>query len=117
MKQVNFVLIFIICLAFVVFAIQNTEPGTIHIIPGLQVQAPISVELLLAFGLGGVFAWLFSIWTQLLRYLISIKQVRQKNIQIKELENKVQQYQAEIKSLQPTLPPASDSKEAQKLVQ
>lgn len=109
MRQVNFVLIFIFCLAFVVFAIQNTEPGTIHVIPGVEVQAPIAIELLLAFGLGGVFAWLFSIWTQLLRYLISNKQVRQKNIQIKELESKVQEYQAEIKSLQPALPPASDS--------
>jgi hypothetical protein len=69
----------------------------------------MAVELLLAFGLGGVFAWLFSIWTQLLRYLISSKKVRQKNVQIKELETKVQKYQAEIKTLQPALPPASDS--------
>ncbi|MBD2773489.1 lipopolysaccharide assembly protein LapA domain-containing protein [Iningainema tapete] len=114
MRQFNFVIIFILCLAFALFAIENTEPGTIHIIPGYQVQAPIAVELLLASGLGAVFAWLFSIWTHLGRLLVSGKQVRQKNVQLKELETKIEQYQAEIQSLQLALPPAGDSlKEAQ----
>jgi len=109
MKQVNFVLVFIISLALAVFSIQNTELTTIRILPGLEVQAPIAVELILAIGLGAVFAWLFSIWTQLQRQLVSSQQVRQKNVQIQELESKVQKYQADIQSLQPILPPASDA--------
>jgi putative membrane protein len=109
MKQVNFVLIFIIALALAVFSIQNTELTTIRILPGVEVQAPIAVELILAIGLGAVFAWLFSIWTQLQRQLVSSQQVRQKNVQIQELESKVQQYQADIQSLQPILPPAGDA--------
>jgi uncharacterized integral membrane protein len=109
MKQLNFVIIFILCLAFGLFTIENTEPGTIHIVPGLQVQAPYAVELLLAFGLGAIFAWLFSIWIQLQRLLIYSKQVRQKNIQIRELENKVEHFQAEVQSLKLALPPSGDS--------
>ena len=109
MRQFNFVIIFIVCLAFALFAIENTEPGTIHIVPNFQVQAPIAVELLLAVGLGAVFAWVFSIWTQLQRQLAFGQQVRQKNFQIKELESKVEQYQVEIQSLQLALPPAGDS--------
>lgn len=109
MKQVNFVLIFIITLALAVFSIQNTEVSTIRILPGLEVQAPIAVELILAIGLGAAFAWLFSIWAQLQRHLVSSQQVRQKNVQIQELESKVQQYKADIQSLQPTLPPAGDA--------
>ncbi|MGB3654740.1 MAG: LapA family protein [Rivularia sp. (in: cyanobacteria)] len=63
MRQVNFAIIFIFCLSFALFSIENTELGTIHLIPGMEVQAPISVELLIALGLGGVLAWLFSVWT------------------------------------------------------
>ena len=109
MRQFNFVIIFTVCLAFALFTIENTEPGTIRILPNLQFSAPIAVELLLAVGLGAVFAWLFSIWTHLQTQLAFGQQVRQKNFQIQELESKVEQCQVEIQSLQLVLPPASDS--------
>lgn len=108
MKQVNFVIIFIFCLALALFTIENTKLATIYVLPGLQVQAPMAVELLLATGLGAVFAWLFSMWTQLQRQLLSNPQRKQK-VRIKELESKVEQYQAEVQSLQLALPPSSDS--------
>jgi len=109
MRQVNFAIIFILCLAFALFSIENTELGTIHIIPGVEIQAPISVELLITLGLGGVLAWLFSIWTHLVRLMSSGQKVRQKDAQIQELECKIEEYQTQIKSLQPSLPPANDS--------
>jgi lipopolysaccharide assembly protein A len=108
MKQVNFVIIFIFCLALALFTIENTKLATIYIVPGVEVQAPMAVELLLATGLGAIFAWLFSMWTQLQRQLLSSPQRKQK-VRIQELESKVEQYQAEVQSLQLALPPASDS--------
>lgn len=108
MKQLNFLIIFIFCLALALFTIQNTELATIYIVPGVQVQAPIAVELLLATGLGAIFAWLFSMWTQLQRQLLSGSQ-RKQNVRIQELESKIEQYQAEVQSLQLALPPSSDS--------
>ncbi|MGB3640778.1 MAG: LapA family protein [Rivularia sp. (in: cyanobacteria)] len=63
MRQVNFAIIFIFCLAFALFSIENTEFCSIHLIPGMEVQAPISVELLIALGNGVLLAWLFSVWT------------------------------------------------------
>ena len=108
MKQVNFLIIFIFCLALALFTIQNTKLATIYIVPGVQVQAPIAVELLLATGFGAVFAWLFSMWTQLQRQLLSSPQ-RKQNVRIQELESKIEQYQTEVQSLQLALPPASDS--------
>jgi uncharacterized integral membrane protein len=115
MKQINFVIIFLFCLALALFTLENTEPGSINVVPGVQVQAPIAVELLLASGIGAVLAWLYSIWTHWQRLLLSGQQVRQKNVQIKELESKVEQYQAEVQSLKLALPPVNDSlaKEAQ----
>jgi len=119
MRQINFVIIFISCLAFALFTLENTEPGTINVVPGFQVQAPIAVELFLASGIGAVLAWLYSIWTHWQRLLLSGQQVRQKNVQIKDLESKVEKYQAEIHSLKLALPPANDSlgKEAQAITQ
>ncbi len=108
MKQVNFLIIFIFCLAFALFTLENTNLGTIYVLPGVEVQAPMAVELLLAAGLGAVFAWLFSMWTQLQRQILSGPQRKQK-VRIKELESKIEQYQAEVQSLQLALPPAGDS--------
>ena len=48
MRVLNFFFIFLICLALVLFSIENTEPTTIQIIKGFQVKAPLSVELIMA---------------------------------------------------------------------
>jgi uncharacterized integral membrane protein len=119
MKQINFVIIFTFCLTLALFAIENTETVTIHIVPNVEVKAPLAVELLVAIGLGGVLAWLFGVWSQLQTMFVSNSEVKQKNRQIKELEKQVTKYQAEVKSLKHILPPASDSlaSEAQAIAQ
>ncbi|MGD1909913.1 MAG: lipopolysaccharide assembly protein LapA domain-containing protein [Rivularia sp. (in: cyanobacteria)] len=109
MRQVNLAIIFIFCLAFAIFGIENTELGTIHLTPGVEIQAPISVELLIALGLGGLMAWLFSLWVHLQGLLGSRQKVGQKDDRIEELECKIEEYQAQIQSLQLSLPPARDS--------
>ena len=92
MRQLNFVIIFIFCIVVALFTVENSQPATIQITPGLQVQAAIAIELLLACGLGAFVVWLFSVWTH-------SNQVRQKNKQIQELESNIKQYQTEIESL------------------
>ncbi|MBO3461762.1 LapA family protein [Aetokthonos hydrillicola Thurmond2011] len=109
MRQFNFVIIFILCLGFGLFTIENTKLVTIYLVPGLQVEAPMAVLLLLTFGIGAVFAWLFSIWTRLQRLLVYTQKTRRQNAQIKDLESKVSHYQAEIQSLQLALPPSNDN--------
>jgi cell shape-determining protein MreC len=109
MRQINFLLFFIFCLALILFSIQNTELATLQLIPNVKVQAPISVELVLAMGLGAVLAWLYSIWARLVQTIVSYQKIRQKNAQIKKLEKDLQQYQEEIQSLKPTLPPAENT--------
>ncbi len=109
MRQINFLLVFIFCLALVLFSIENTESATIHLLQGLQVEAPISVELILALGLGAVLAWLFSIWSRLLQQLVSRQKLRSQAVRIQELEKNLEQYQAETTSTQLTLPASSES--------
>ena len=108
-RQLNFVIIFILGLGLVLFAIQNSEPAIIQILPNLEVKAPVVVEFLLAVGLGSVLAWLFSVWTQLQQNVISSRKIRQKNVEIQELNSKIEEYKQEVQSLKLALPPVSET--------
>jgi len=92
MRQLNFVVIFIVALALVLFSLQNTDFVPIQIIPELKVSAPISVELILAAGLGAVLAWVFSVWSSLQKSI----NLRNKNVQIQNLQETVQNLTIEI---------------------
>jgi uncharacterized integral membrane protein len=107
MKQVNFVVIFVICLALVLFGIENTTPTTIQIVKGVTLQAPLSIELIIAMGVGAVLAWVFSVWTRLQRMVEVGKEVRNRDTRIQELEENVERYKAEIE--QQRLLPAAKS--------
>ncbi|MEG3846202.1 LapA family protein [Microcoleus sp. herbarium19] len=106
MRLLNFFFIFLICLALVLFSIENTEPTAIQIIKGVQVKAPLCVELIVATGLGAVLAWLFSLWSRMQRTIASrqeIRQVREKERRIQELEQDIERYKAEVEVKQPLL--------------
>jgi uncharacterized integral membrane protein len=116
MRQINFVVIFVIALALVLFGIENTEPVIIHIAPGVDVEAPLCVELIMAMGIGAVFAWVFSVWAQVQGYMSFGKEMQQREVRIQQLEQDVQRYQVELEEQSLMLPAAkieeSDSEEA-----
>ena len=110
MRQINFVIIFALCLALVLFSLENTQPVVIQVVQGLQVQAPLCIVLILTMGLGAILAWFFSIWTRFLRLLQSreeLRQRRQKDERIQELEQDVDRYKAELEQYH--LPPGSET--------
>lgn len=81
------------------FSLQNTEPTTIQIVQGVQLQAPLCVELILATGLGAILAWIFSLWSRMQRMLAYREQQRQdhqKQQRIQTLEQDLERYKAEI---------------------
>lgn len=104
MRQINFVVIFVICLALVLFGIENTTPSTIHVVPGVELSAPLSVELLIAAGVGAVLAWIFSVWTGLTVRLAVQPQVSKRDVRIQELEQDVERYKVELEEQQRLLP-------------
>jgi uncharacterized integral membrane protein len=111
MRPINFLMIFAVCLALVLFSLENTEPAAIKIVEGVQLQAPLAIELILAMGLGAILAWFFSVWTRLQQQLASrkaIRQMRSKDERIQELEQDLERYKAEIEDQQ--LPVLSASK-------
>ena len=112
MKVINFLLIFIICVAVVLFSLENTEFTTIKLIEGVQVQAPLSVELIMAMGIGAILAWFFSLWSRVQGTLSSWqskREVRKQEKRIQELEENIERYQT-VAEEQPILPPAEGSK-------
>ncbi len=109
MKVINFLLIFIVCLALVLFSLQNTELTSIKLIEGIQVEAPLSVELIMAIGIGAILAWLFSLWSRVQRTLggwQSMREMRQREKRIEELEENIERYQTAAEEEKASLPPA-----------
>lgn len=107
MRQINFIIIFAVCLALVLFSLENTQPASIKIFHGFQVKAPLAIELLLAMWLGAVLAWLFSLWTQLVKQLEfrqNLHKMRSQEERIQELEQNVDSYKTMLeKEKQPLL--------------
>ena len=100
MKPINFLLIFLVCLALVIFSLQNTQLTTIKLIEGIQLEAPLSVELVIATGLGAVLAWLFNLWSRMQHTIGSFRQMREirsRNKRIEELQENVERYEEELK--------------------
>ncbi|MGD1716315.1 LapA family protein [Hydrocoleum sp. CS-953] len=100
MKPINFLLIFIVCLALVIFSLQNTQLTTIKLIEGIELEAPLSVELVIATGLGAVLAWLFNLWSRVQNTIGSLGQMREirtRNKRIQELQEDVERYEEELK--------------------
>ncbi|MGB3297783.1 MAG: LapA family protein [Phormidesmis sp.] len=114
MKQVNFVVIFVICLALVLFGIENTTPSVIHIVQGVDVEAPLSVELIIAAGIGATLAWVFNVWVQLQGVAQQLPEMQKKESRIEELEQDVERYRIELEQL-PMLPQANASGSSENL--
>ncbi|HEY9645115.1 MAG TPA: LapA family protein [Chroococcidiopsis sp.] len=113
MRQVNFTVIFVICLALVLFGIENTDPAIIHFVKGVQLEAPLSVELIIAMGIGAAMAWVFSVWTQVQRMLDSGRELEKRDVRIQELEQDVQRYKVELEEQQRLLPASKSDNDAE----
>lgn len=112
MRQVNFVVIFAISLILVLFSLQNIEPATIKLYKGVSLTAPLAVELILAMGLGAVFAWVFSVWAGVQRIIESRQeqeQLQTQEVQIQELQQDIARYRAEVEVQQKLLPSSEES--------
>ncbi len=109
MQLINLVLAFIVCLALAFFSIENPEYAKVQFIPGVDLQAPVSIEFIFAMGLGALLAWIFGAWANLQQFFTSGGRIRNQKKRIKELESQVEQYKAEMESSQPILPPAEET--------
>lgn len=103
MRPLNFVLIFILCVGLVLFSLQNTELATVQVVEGVELEAPLALELIAATGFGAILAWLFSLLSQLQGIVNTRKttrQIRQQEKRIQELEKDLQQINQQKERIQ-----------------
>ena len=112
MKQLNFVLIFSFGLAMVMFTLENTAPTTVHFLPGLSSTLPLAALLLLVGGIGATAAWVFAVWTGVVRKVEAVQsqgEFAAQQVRIQELENDLQRYRATVDAQLGLLPAAGQS--------
>lgn len=112
MKQLNFLLIFSFGLAMVMFTLENTAPTTVHFLPGLQATLPLAAMLLVVGGVGATAAWVFAVWTGVVRKVETLQnqgELEAQQVRIQELENDLQRYRATVDAQLGLLPAAGQS--------
>ncbi len=112
MKQLNFLLIFSFGLAMVMFTLENTAPTTVHFLPGLSGTLPLAALLLLVGGIGATAAWVFAVWTGVVRKVEAVQsqgEFTAQQVRIQELENDLQRYRATLDAQLGLLPAAGQS--------
>lgn len=107
MRQVNFTLIFVICLAMVLFAIENTQLVSIKVVKGVQLTAPLSIELIITLGIGAVLAWVFSVWTTVQDLFVTREALQARELEIESLQTDIERYKAELEEQRLLLPSMS----------
>ena len=112
MRQINFLLIFSFGLATVMFTLENTAPTTVHFLPGMSSTLPLAALLLVVGGIGATAAWIFAVWTGVVRKVETLQDVSEleaKQVRIQELENDLQRYRATVDAQLGLLPAAGGS--------
>jgi len=112
MKKLNFLLIFSFGLAAVTFTLENTAPTTVHFLPGVATTLPLAVLLLLVGGLGATAAWIFAVWSGVVKKVETLQESGEldaQQVRIQELENDLQRYRATVDAQLGLLPAAGGS--------
>lgn len=112
MKQLNFLLIFSFGLAMVMFTLENTAPTTVNFLPGLKATMPLAALLLVVGGVGATAAWVFAVWTGVVRKVEALQnqsEFQAQQVRIQELENDLQRYRATVDAQLGLLPAAGQS--------
>jgi len=112
MRQLNFLLIFSFALAMVMFTLENTAATTVHFLPGVSSTLPLAVLLLVVGGIGATAAWIFAVWTGVVKKVETLQDEGERDAQlvrIRELENDLQRYRATVDAQLGLLPAAGES--------
>jgi hypothetical protein len=112
MRQINFLLIFSFGLATVMFTLENTTPTTVHFLPGINSTLPLAALLLVAGGIGAIAAWIFAVWSGVVKKVESIQELGERqaqDVRIQELESDLDRYRATVDAQLGLLPAAGQS--------
>lgn len=112
MRQLNFLLIFSFGLAMVMFTLENTEATTVRFLPGINLTLPLAALLLVVGGVGATAAWVFAVWTGVVKKVETLTdngELEAQQVRIRELEEDVQRYRATVDAQLGLLPAAGET--------
>ena len=107
MRQINFGLIFSFGLITVFFTLENTNPTTVHVLPGVEYTLPLVGLLLLVAGFGAIAAWFFAAWTGMLNTVEQFSKTNEfeaQQVRIQELETDLSRYRSTVETQLGLLP-------------
>ena len=120
MRQLNFLLIFSFGLATVMFTLENTAATTVRFLPGVSSTLPLAALLLLAAGIGATAAWIFAVWSGVVKRVETLQELGDREadqVRIRELENDLQRYRATVDAQLGLLPAAGQTSAAEDIVE
>lgn len=103
MRQLSFIFVFLLCLAFGLFSIRNSAPVAIELFPGLEIEAPLSVQLLFSLGFGAVLSWMIGLWggiQNLFSRFKNARELKKRDQQIEALETELARLRFELEQKQ-----------------
>jgi len=112
MRQLNCLLIFSFGLATVMFTLENTAATTVKFLPGVSTTLPLAALLLVVGGIGATAAWVFAVWTGVVKKVENLSnpdEVTAQQVRIRELEEDVQRYRAAVDAQLGLLPAAGET--------
>ena len=116
MRQITVGLIFAFGLLMVFFTLENTEPTTVHILPGVNHTLPLAGLLLLVAGIGAISAWFFAAWTGMLNNVEQFSKASEfeaQQVRIQELETDLNRYRSTVETQLGLLPATTVSSSSQ----
>lgn len=93
---VDFLILFLTCLALALFSLENTQEIAIKILPQLEIQIHLALALIVSLGIGATLAGLYITWVKVRTRL----QFRGQARQIKDREQQIEQLKEDMKSRQ-----------------
>lgn len=109
MRQFSFLILFLVLMAIALFSMQNSHLVAITLAPGITFESPLSVELLVAAGIGAIFAWMYGVWMKMQMSVETFMKTREKDRElqekqayINELQKMLDELQTAVKQLPPT---------------
>jgi hypothetical protein len=112
MRQINFVLIFSFGLAMVMFTLENTTSTTVNFLPGVSVNLPLAALLLLVGGLGATAAWIYAVWSGVVKKVEALQSqgdLEAQQVRIRDLETDLQRTRASLDAQLGLLPPSGQT--------
>jgi hypothetical protein len=94
------------------FTLENTTATTVHFLPGVSTTLPLAALLLLVGGLGATAAWIYAVWSGVVRKVETLQsdgEVKAQQVRISELENDLRRYRATVDAQLGLLPAAGES--------